>query len=316
MNGNAPENALAPMLRLILTRATWSLPTLFLVVTLSFFLMRAAPGGPFDLERPLDPLVMENLRRIYRLDDPLWRQYLAYLNALAHGDLGPSYYWRDFSVAELFSRGLPISAKLGAMALALALIVGSLAGAFAASRPRGGWDLLVTAKASLGVTLPSFVVAPLLQLVFGLGLKWLPVGGYGEASQLLLPVLTLAAPQMAAVTRLTRAAMIEALDSNASRTARAYGLPRRAVLARAYRSALVPLVSYLGPAAAGLMTGSIVVETIFGIPGVGRYFVEAALNRDYTLAMGATLIAASAIIVVNLLADIAYAFVDPRIDVD
>lgn len=306
------------MTRLILTRLAWSLPTLLLVVTISFFMMRAAPGGPFDLERPLDPLVMEHLRKLYRLDDPLWRQYLTYLTALARGDFGPSYYWRDFSVAELFSRALPISAKLGALALALSLIVGCAAGAFAASRPGGAWDHLVTAPASLGVALPSFVAAPLLQLLFGLALKWLPVGGYGDggASHLVLPVLTLAAPQIAAVTRLTRAAMIEALDSPASRTFRAYGLPPRAVLARAFRSALIPLVSYLGPAAAAVMTGSVVVETIFGIPGVGRYFVEAALNRDYTLAMGATLLAAGAIVIVNLLVDIAYGFIDPRLRVD
>jgi oligopeptide transport system permease protein len=303
---------------MILVRVAWALPTLLFVVTLSFFLMRAAPGGPFDLERPLDPAVMENLRRIYRLDDPLWRQYLTYLTALAHGDLGPSYYWRDFTVAELFAKALPISAGLGALALTLALAVGSAAGAFAASRANSAPDLIVTANASLGVTLPNFVVAPLLQLVFGLWLKMLPVGGWGDGapSHLVLPVLVLAAPQIAAVTRLTRAAMIEALASPASRTLRAYGLPRRVVLAHAFRAALVPLVSYLGPAAAAVMTGSVVVETIFGIPGVGRYFVEAALNRDYTLAMGAVLLVAAAIIVVNLLVDVAYAFIDPRMRLD
>ena len=306
------------MPRMILVRVAWALPTLLFVVTLSFFLMRAAPGGPFDLERPLDPAVMENLRRIYRLDDPLWRQYLTYLTALAHGDLGPSYYWRDFTVAELFAKALPISAGLGALALTLALAVGSAAGAFAASRANSAPDLIVTANASLGVTLPNFVVAPLLQLVFGLWLKMLPVGGWGDGapSHLVLPVLVLAAPQIAAVTRLTRAAMIEALASPASRTLRAYGLPRRVVLAHAFRAALVPLVSYLGPAAAAVMTGSVVVETIFGIPGVGRYFVEAALNRDYTLAMGAVLLVASAIIVVNLLVDVAYSFIDPRMRLD
>jgi len=306
------------MPRMILARVAWALPTLLFVVTLSFFLMRAAPGGPFDLERPLDPAVMENLRRIYRLDDPLWRQYLTYLTALAHGDLGPSYYWRDFSVAELFAKALQISAGLGALALTLALVVGSAAGVLAASRANGALDLVVTANANLGVTLPNFVVAPLLQLVFGLWLKMLPVGGYGDGapSHLVLPVLVLSAPQIAAVTRLTRAAMIEALASPASRTLRAYGLPRRVVLTHAFRAALVPLVSYLGPAAAAVMTGSVVVETIFGIPGVGRYFVEAALNRDYTLAMGAVLLVASAIIVVNLLVDVAYSFIDPRMRLD
>ena len=300
---------------MIVQRIAWSIPTLLVVVTLAFFLMRAAPGGPFDLERPLDPAVMENLHRIYRLDEPLWRQYLAYLSALAHGDLGPSYYWRDFTVNELFAKALPISAKLGATALALALVVGVAAGAFAAARAKSAADTAVTAAASLGVTLPNFVVAPLLQLVFGVWLKMLPVGGYGDGAtrNLVLPVIVLAAPQVAAVARLTRNAMIEALASPASRTLRAYGLPRRVVLAHAFRAALIPLVSYLGPAAAGIMTGSVVVETIFGIPGVGRYFVEAALNRDYTLAMGAVVLVAVSVIAVNLLADIAYAFIDTRV---
>jgi len=304
--------------RVILARIGWAVPTLWFVVTISFCLMRAAPGGPFDLERPLDPIVMENLRRIYRFDEPLWRQYLSYVAALVHGDFGPSYYWRDFSVAELFAKALPISAGLGAAALALALVVGSAAGSYAAARARGAVDVVVTATASLGVTLPNFVVAPLLQLAFGLWLKWLPVGGYAEGAprNLVLPILVLAAPQVAAVARLTRAAMIEALAAPASRTLRAYGLPRRTVLAHAFRAALIPLVSYLGPAAAAVMTGSVVVETIFGIPGVGRYFVEAALNRDYTLSMGAVVLVATAIIVVNLVVDVAYVFIDPRVRLD
>jgi oligopeptide transport system permease protein len=306
------------MLRLIASRVAWAIPTLLIVVTISFFLMRAAPGGPFDQERPLDPTVMENLRRLYRLDEPLWRQYLDYLLALARGDLGPSFVWRDFTVAQLFARALPISAGLGALALILALVVGIAAGALAAARSRSALDAAVTAAASLGVTLPNFVVAPLLQLVFGLGLRWLPVGGYGDGAprNLALPVLALAAPHIAAVTRLTRAAMIEALQAPASRTLRAYGLPRRVVLAHAFRAALIPLVSYLGPAAAAVMTGSVVVETIFGIPGVGRYFVQAALDRDYTLAMGAVLVVAGAILVVNLLVDVAYVLIDPRMRVE
>jgi oligopeptide transport system permease protein len=302
------------MPRLILQRVAWAIPTLALVVTISFFLMRAAPGGPFDLERPLDPIVMDNLRRIYRLDEPLWRQYLDYVLALTRGDFGPSYYWRDFTVAQLFAKAAPISAALGATALSLALVVGSAAGALAAARARSALDDVVTATASLGVTIPNFVVAPLLQLVFGLGLKILPVGGWGEGAprNAILPIVVLAAPQVAAIARLTRAAMIEALAAPASRTLRAYGLPRRVVLAHAFRAALVPLVSYLGPAAAAVMTGSVVVETIFDIPGLGRYFVQAALNRDYTLAMGAVVLVAAAIILANLAVDLAYAFIDPR----
>src|SRR5271156_1036341 len=221
------------MARLIVRRIAWAIPTLWLIVTISFFLMRAAPGGPFDLERPLDPIVMENLRRIYQFDEPLWRQYLSYVAALAHGDFGPSYYWRDFSVAELFAKALPISAGLGATALALAVVVGSAAGAFAASHARSVLDVAVTATASLGVTLPNFVVAPLLQLAFGLWLRVLPVGGYAEGALEIwaLPIVVLAAPQVAAVPRPPRAEMTEALAAPASRTLRAYGLPRPVGLA-------------------------------------------------------------------------------------
>jgi len=303
------------MQHLIVRRLLSVPPTLFLVVTLAFFLMRVAPGGPFNLARPLDPKVMENLQRIYQLDQPLWRQYFSYLASLLHGDLGPSFYWRDFTVSELFAKALPISAFLGASALTLALLVGGAAGALAAMRQRSLLDHLVTAGASLGVTVPNFVVAPLLQLFFGLSLKWLPVGGWGEggARYLILPIVTLALPQIAAVARLTRVAMIEALNANPARTLRAYGLPSRVVLKHALRAALIPVVSYIGPAAAALMTGSVVVENIFGIPGVGRYFIDGALNRDYTLVMGAVIVVAALILAFNLLVDLAYAFIDPRV---
>jgi len=303
------------MLRALATRFLSMLATLLAVVTGAFFLMRAAPGGPFDLERPLDPAVLENLRRIYRLDEPLWRQYLDYLGSLLRLDFGPSYFWRDISVNELFANAIPVSARLAALAILLALVVGALAGAFAASRARSKTDVAVTAAASVGVTLPNFVVAPALQLVFGLWLRWLPTGGWGDGAlkNLILPVATLALPQIAVIARLTRAAMIEALAGPAARTAQAYGLPSRVILGRAFRSALLPLISYLGPASAALLTGSVVVETIFGLPGLGRYFVEAALNRDYTLAMGTVVMVAAVVIAVNALVDVAYAFVDPRI---
>jgi oligopeptide transport system permease protein len=303
------------MERMIVRRLLSVPPTLFIVVTIAFFLMRVAPGGPFNLARPLDPKVMENLQRIYQLDQPLWRQYLSYLASLLHGDLGPSFYWRDFSVSELFAKALPISALLGASALALALVIGVAAGAAAAMRYRGPVDQLVMAGASIGVTIPNFVIAPLLQLGFGLSLKWLPVGGWGDGAPryLILPIATLALPQVAAISRLTRVAMIEALHANPARTLRAYGLPSRVVLKHALRAALVPVVSYIGPAAAALMTGSVVVENIFGIPGVGRYFVDGALNRDYTLVMGAVIVVAVLILALNLLVDLAYAFIDPRV---
>jgi len=301
------------MARLIVKRILSVIPTLFLVVTIAFFLMRAAPGGPFNLERPLDPQVMANLQRLYRLDEPLGRQYLSYLAGLAHGDLGPSFYWRDFSVADLLGKALPISAGLGAAALALALIVGVAAGAFAAVHHRGPADAAVTGAASVGVTLPNFVVAPLLQLVFGLWLKWLPVGGWGGAAHVLLPITTLALPQIAAVARLTRAAMIEELAAPAARTLRAYGLAAPVRLRHALRGAIVPVVSYAGPAAAALMTGSVIVENIFGVPGIGRYFIDGALNRDYPLVMGVVVLVAALVVVFNLLADLAYAFIDPRV---
>ena len=291
------------------------IPTLLIVVTLSFFLMRLAPGGPFDLERPLDPRVMENLKRIYQLDQPLFSQYFSYLSHLAQGDLGPSFYWRDFTVNELFARALPVSMRLGVSALALALCVGAGVGVYAALRQNklGGQGAM--ALAALGVTTPLFVIAPLLQLVFGLWLGWLPQGGWNDGAwrNSMLPIVTLALPQTAIVARLTRAAMIEALRTPAQRTLRAYGLPQRVVTAHALRSAALPVVSWLGPAAAALLTGSIVVEQVFGLPGVGRYFVEGALNRDYTLVMGTVVVVSVLTLLFNLAADIIYGLLDPRV---
>jgi oligopeptide transport system permease protein len=303
------------MQRYIATRLLYAAATLLAVTTIAFFLMRVAPGGPFNLEHPLDPRVMANLHRLYHLDEPLWRQYLRYLSGLAHGDLGPSFSWRDFSVGELLGHAFPISAGLGAAALVLAATIGIAAGAFAAVRHRHAADQATLVVATLGLAVPSFVIAPALQLIFGLTLRWLPIGGWedGGLSCLILPIVTLAAPQAAIITRLTRASMIEALAAPSIRTLRAYGMPRALILRHALRAALTPVVSYLGPAAAALMTGSVVVETIFGIPGIGRSFVDGALNRDYTLVMGATILVASLIIALNLLVDIAYALIDPRV---
>jgi oligopeptide transport system permease protein len=303
------------MQRYIAQRLLYSAATLFAIITIAFFLIRVAPGGPFNLERPLDPRIMENLRRLYRLDEPLWRQYLDYLFGLARGDFGPSFAWRDFSVGELLAHSFPISAGLGAAALILASLVGITAGVFAAFRRRSLADQSITSLTTFGLTIPTFVIAPLLQLIFGLVLHWLPIGGWQEGglSCLVLPIVTLAAPQAAAIARLTRAAMIEALSAHSIRTLRAYGMPPSIILKHALRAALAPVVSYLGPAAAALMTGSVVVETIFGIPGMGRSFVDGALNRDYTLVMGATIVVACLVILFNLLVDIAYAFIDPRV---
>ncbi len=307
------------MLRYVLRRLIGAIPTLFLIVTISFFLIRVAPGGPFDLERPLEAKVMENLQRIYQLDKPLWQQYLIYLGNIARGDLGPSFYFRDFSVGELFRQGLPISIQLGTMALGLALFVGTMLGTIAAVRQNRPTDYAVMVIATAGITIPNFVVAPLLTLLLAIRFDWLPAGGWGEGAwdHKLLPVVTLALPQVAVVARLTRGAMIEALRSNHIRTARAYGLPGYVVIGvHALRSAILPVVSYAGPAAAALLTGSVVVETIFGIPGIGRHFVQAALNRDYTLVMGTVIVIACFIVVFNLLVDLVYAWLDPRVRFD
>jgi len=306
------------VLSFIVRRFLSAIPTLFIIVTISFFLIRLAPGGPFDLERPLEAKVMENLNRIYQLDKPLIEQYWLYLSAVMHGDFGPSFILRDFSVAELFARGLPISMTLGALALSFAILVGGTLGAIAALRQNSAVDYLVTGMGALGLTIPNFVVAPIFQIVFGLALAWLPVAGWadGNPRNLIMPVIVLALPQVAVVARMTRAAMIENLRSNHIRTLRSLGLPTRTVVAHALRGAALPVISYLGPAAAALLTGSVVVETIFGLPGIGRYFVEGALNRDYTLVMGTVVVVAVFVLLFNLVVDILYALIDPRIRYD
>ncbi len=306
------------MLSYISRRLIAAIPTLFLIITISFFLIRLAPGGPFDLERPLEAKVMENLQRIYGLDRPLFEQYVLYLGAVMRGDFGPSFIMRDFTVGELFANGLPVSITVGALALTLAILVGGTLGSIAAFRQNSTIDYLVSALGTFGLTIPTFVVAPVLQIVFGLALSLLPVAGWagGNPRNLILPVITLALPQIAIIARMTRAAMIENLRSNHIRTLRSLGLPSRILVRHALRGAALPVVSYLGPAAAALLTGSVVVETIFALPGVGRYFVEAALNRDYTLVMGTVVVVAVFVLVFNLIVDILYAVIDPRVRYD
>jgi oligopeptide transport system permease protein len=303
------------MLRLILTRLAAAVPTLLAVVALSFLLMRLAPGGPFDAERALDPTIEANLRHLYHLDRPIPEQFGFYLWSLLHGDLGPSTHWRDFSVNDLFARALPISLRIGAQAILLALVVGLALGISGAVWRRGFVARAIEALSLFGLAVPIFVVAPLLQLAFGLGLRWLPVGGWGDGApeNQVLPVLTLALPQIAIIARLTQAAMREALDAPHIRTLRAFGLPGRHINIHALRGALPPVLSYLGPAAAALLTGSIVVETIFGIPGIGRYFVDGALARDYTLVMATVIVVGVMVIAFNLFVDIAYGLLDPRV---
>lgn len=307
------------MLRYVFRRLLTAIPTLFLIVTIAFFLIRLAPGGPFNQERGLNPIIKANLDRQFGLDQPLWWQYLNYLGKLARGDFGPSYVMEDFSVAELFAKGLPISVQLGTSALILALIVGTILGSLAALNQNKIGDYSVIALATAGSTIPTFVIAPLIQLAFGLTWRLLPVGGWGDGALInkVGPVLTLALPQIAIVARLMRGSMIEALRSHHIRTARALGLSDFSIVVKhAMRGALLPIVSYAGPAAAALLTGSIIVETIFSIPGVGRYFVDGALNRDYTLVMGTVVVIAVFTIIFNLIVDILYAAVDPRVRYD
>ncbi len=307
------------MLRYVLRRLLTAIPTLFVIVTISFFLMRVAPGGPFNQEKGLNPVIKANLERAFHLDQPLWKQYLLYLQNLVHGDFGPSYNLPGFTVGELFAAGLPISIQLGATALVLALLIGGALGIIAALYQNRAADYAVIATATAGSTIPTFVIAPLFQLFFALTLKWFPVGGWGDGALVnkVGPVLTLMLPQLAIVARLMRGSMIESLRAHHIRTARALGLSDYSVVIRhALRGALLPVVSYAGPAAAALLTGSIIVETIFAIPGVGRYFVEAALNRDYTLVMGTVVVIALFTILFNLIVDILYAAVDPRVRYD
>lgn len=305
------------MLGYAVRRLLGAIPTLFLIVTFAFFLMRVAPGGPFDRERTLEAKVLENLNRVFHLDKPLWEQYFYYLGNLARGDLGPSFIYRDFSVQQLIGNGLPVSIQLGGMALLVALLIGCVLGSIAALRQNSWVDYSVIAVATFGITVPNFVVAPLLSLIFGVWLSLLPAGGWSSPESMVLPVITLALPQVAIIARLIRGSMIEALRSDHVRTARAYGLPTRMiVVVHALRAACLPVISYLGPAAAALLTGSVVVETIFGLPGIGRYFVQGALNRDYTLVMGTVIIIAVFVVVFNLIVDLLYAALDPRVRYD
>ena len=297
-----------------------AIPTLWVVITVAFFLMRLAPGGPFDQEAPLPPEIMANLKAAYGLDQPLWWQYFNYLGNLLQGDFGPSFKYKDFSVTELIGQGFPVSIQNGAAALFIAILFGIPLGTMAALRQNTGADHAAMTVAMTGIVVPNFVVGPLLALIFGIYLRdtmfALPVAGWnnGAFPNRILPVICLALPFIAYIARITRASLIETLRTNYVRTARAKGLPFRMVILRhAFKSAMIPVVTYLGPATVFLLTGSMVIETIFGLPGIGRYFVQGALNRDDTLVMGVTILAASMVIFINLLADIAYAWLDPKV---
>ncbi len=304
------------MLRYSLKRLLGAVPTLLILMTLAFFMMRAAPGGPFDTEKTLPPEIQANLDKKYHLDESLVQQYGRYLWDLAHGDFGPSFQYKDYSVNELIATGFPVSLRLGLSAIAIALIIGVGLGTLAALRQNSATDYSVMTLAMTGISIPNFVLAPILILVFAVYLGWLPAGGWngGAFKNTILPIIGLALPQIAYISRLMRGSMIEVLRSNPIRTARAKGLPERVVILRhALKPALLPVVSFLGPATAAVITGSVVIEQIFGIPGLGRYFVQGALNRDYTLVMGVVVFYGALIILFNFIVDLVYALLDPKV---
>ena len=298
-------------------RGLLTLAAFWVIVTLVFALLRLAPGGPFDGERRLPPEIEANLRAAYHLDAPLPEQYLRYAGMLLRGDLGPSFRQKDFTVNELIASGLPVSLAVGGIALAIAVAAGLAIGIGAGMRPGSRTDRLLMAATGLGIALPSIVLAPVAILVFSVTLRWLPAGGVGTIWHYLLPGLALAAPFVTAIARLTRGSVAEIALLPHVRTARSKGLPAGRILSRhVLPMALLPVVSFIGPAAAGLLTGSVVVEQIFDLPGIGRYFVQAALNRDYTLVMGVVVVYAAFILLFNLMVDLAYSRLDPRIQND
>jgi len=299
-----------------LKRLLSALPTLFIMIAVAFFMIRVAPGGPFDTEKNLPPEIEANLLKAYNLDKPVHEQFWDYLTNLSKGDFGPSFQYKDYTVTELIQTGFPVSIKLGLSAMLLALFFGVLAGTIAAVKQNSTTDHATMFLAMTGISIPNFVMAPILILVFAVLLKWLPAGGWngGALKNMVLPVIALALPQIAYISRLTRGSMVEVLRSNFIRTARAKGLSESAVIFKhALKPALLPVVSYLGPATAAILTGSVVIEQIFGVPGLGRYFVQGALNRDYTLVVGVIVFYGALIIVFNFLVDLIYGLLDPKV---
>jgi oligopeptide transport system permease protein len=302
------------MLSYVVRRMAGLIPTLLIIITVSFLILRLTPGGPFDQEQTLSPAVRANLEHAYGLDQPLLRQYFGYLRHLAQGDFGASLREPDFTVGELIRQGLPVSATLGLGAVLLALLTGIPAGILAALWRRRAADFALSALSALALALPSFVVGPLLALIFALTLHWLPVAGWesGQPRYLILPAITLALPVAAALMRITHASLLEVLSSPFVRSARARGLgPVRVLLRHALPPALLPVVSYLGPAIAFVVTGSLVVETVFVLPGTGRFLVQGAIDRDYPLVMGMVVVYSLLTLVLNFLVDLAYGWLDP-----
>lgn len=303
------------MKRFVIGRLLQAIPVILAVITVTFFLMRVAPGGPFDGEKAVIPEVKAALEAQYRLDQPLLWQYLAYLRDLAQGDFGPSFKYPGRSVNELIGAGLPVTAELGVYALLLATLIGTLAGVIAALKPNTAQDYLPMGLAMIGICVPSLLLGPLLVLVFGIQLEWLPVSGWGDIpGDKILPSITLGAAYAAYIARLARAGMLEVLSQDYIRTARAKGLPEwQVVVKHGLRGGLLPVLAFLGPAFAGLLAGSFVVETVFQIPGLGRFYVQAAFNRDYTMILGTSVFLSVLIVLFNLLSDLLAAALNPRL---
>lgn len=304
------------MLGYILKRLIGSIPTLLILITIAFFLIRIAPGGPFDSDKELPPEILKNIQAKYHLDESLPKQYFRYLTDIAHGDFGPSFVYKDFTVTELITKGFPVSLTIGGLALILAIIIGIILGTTAAIKQNTWLDYILMSTAMTGISIPNFVIAPLLILFFAIYNNWLPAGGWSDGNwhNLVLPVIALSLHYIAYIARIMRSSMIEILKQDYIRTAKAKGLSTvEIVIKHAIKPALMPVISYLGPAAAGILTGSVVIEKIFGIPGLGQYFVQGALNRDYTLVMGVIIFVGVLIIIFNLIVDILYAWLDPKI---
>ncbi|KUI98781.1 oligopeptide ABC transporter permease OppB [Vibrio sp. MEBiC08052] len=304
------------MLKFIAKRILEAIPTLLVLITISFFLMRFAPGSPFSSERAVAPQVLANINAEYGLDKPIMVQYFTYLKNILHGDFGPSFKYKDFSVNELVGKALPVSAKIGVTAFVFTIILGVTIGTIAALKQNTWLDYSLMATTMLGIVIPSFVFAPILIFIFAINLEWLPAGGWNDGSfqYMALPVLGMSLLYIATFARITRGSMIETLNSNFIRTAKAKGLSYGYIVVRhALKPALLPVVSYMGPAFVGIITGSVVIETIFGLPGIGKLFVNAAFNRDYSLVLGITILIGFLFILFNMIVDILLAYIDPKI---
>ncbi|PQL19559.1 peptide ABC transporter permease [Veillonella denticariosi JCM 15641] len=302
------------MTRYVFRRLGGAIIILWVIITVTFALMHAIPGGPFTTEKKLPPQVKESIEAKYHLDDPLWKQYGDYLGSVVQGDLGPSFKYEGRSVNDIINDAFPVSAQLGLLALAVAVAGGITAGAISAMRPNGIVDYVMTFVSTLGISVPTFIIGAVLVYVVGFELGWLPVALWRGPSYMVLPVLTLAAQPMAFIARLTRSGLLDVYQQEYIRTARAKGLSRWTILTRhALGNAILPVITYLGPLAAGLLTGSFIVETIFAIPGLGQYFVTSIYNRDYTVILGITIFYSALVVALNILVDMVYPLIDPRV---